>query len=194
MSQGALLPGVPLLAGVLLGLAVAGWPARQEAVPSTEASPRRHRRARGREVLTTDDVASSMALLAVALSSGCGVVEAIEQVARQSPGSVGHQLGTVAAALRWGVDERAAWGAVDPAWRHAGQAMRLATRAGVPPSALLMQSAGDLRATELARLDVEAARVGVRMVLPLGLAFLPAFCLTSVIPIILALAQQVLGS
>ncbi len=135
-----------------------------------------------------------MALLAVALSSGCGLVEAIEQVARQCPGSVGHQLGTVAAALRWGVDERAAWGAVDPSWRHAGQAMRLATRAGVPPSALLMQSAADLRATELSRLDVEAARVGVRMVLPLGLAFLPAFCLTSVIPIILALAQQVLGS
>ena len=38
------------------------------------------------------------------------------------------------------------------------------------------------------------ARAGVRLVLPLGLAFLPAFACTTVIPIVLALGQRVLGT
>ena len=183
--------GPLLLAGVLVALAVVAWPRRQPVTgPSTGGQP--GIRAGPGAMLTTGDVASSMVLLALALQSGCGVVEAIEQVAVQSPGAPGRQLATVAAALRWGVDERTAWATVDPAWGRAGQALRLATRAGVAPSTLLVTGAADLRATELARLDVDAARVAVRMVLPLGLNFLPAFCLTSVIPIILALARQVL--
>lgn len=181
-----------VLPAVLLALAVVGWPSRDDGVRPVSGMPRGHRRAQEREVLTTDDVASSLALLAVALRSGCGVVEAIEHVSRESPGRSGRELGTIAAALRWGVDERTAWGAVDPAWRQAGQALRLAGRAGVPPSTLLLESADDLRSAERGRLDVEAARVAVRMVLPLGLTFLPAFCLTSVIPLVLALAHQVL--
>lgn len=146
----------------------------------------------GREVLTTDDVASAMVLLALALQSGCGVVEAIEEVARALSGPPARDLGTVAAALRWGVDERSAWGAVHPAWGRCGAALRLATRAGVPPASLLLSGAADLRAGDIARLEVEAARVAVSMVLPLGLAFLPAFCLTTVLPVVLALARQVL--
>ena len=180
-----------LLAGVLVALAVVAWPRRQPVTGAGAGGRPRSRTAPG-AVLTTDDVASSMVLLALALQSGCGVVEAIEEVALQSPGASGSQLAAVAAALRWGVDERTAWATVDPAWGHAGQALRLATRAGVAPSTLLVKGAEDLRATELARLDVDAARVAVRMVLPLGLNFLPAFCLTSVVPIILALARQVL--
>ena len=183
--------GAILLAGVLVAFAVATWPRRQPVGPGTGSQTGSSWTGAG-ATLTTDDVASSMVLLALALQSGCGVVESIEEVARRSPGAPGRQLGTVAAALRWGVDERTAWATVEPAWGRAGQALRLAIRAGVAPSTLLVKGAADLRATELARLDVDAARVAVRMVLPLGLNFLPAFCLTSVVPIILALARQVL--
>ncbi len=139
-----------------------------------------------------DDVAGTMVLLAVALRSGCGVVEAVEEVAAVSVGPAATDLATVAAAHRWGVNDRTAWAAVDPAWARTGDALRLASRAGVAPSALLLDGAADLRDAELAALDVAAARVGVRMVLPLGLTFLPAFCLTSVAPLVIALATQVL--
>lgn len=147
----------------------------------------------GRGELDVDDVAGTMVLLAVALRSGCGVVEAIEAVAAVSAGRAAADLATVAAAHRWGVDDRTAWAAVDPAWVRTGDALRLASRAGVAPSALLLDGAADLREAELAALDVAAARVGVRMVLPLGLTFLPAFCLTSVAPLVIALATQVLS-
>lgn len=187
-----------VLAAVLIAAAVLAWPLR---VGALSLSRRRTSRPTGEAtagpkaapaVLTVDDVSSSMVLLALALRSGCGVVEAVERVALVSSVPVARDLAAVAAGLRWGLDERAAWRGVDPAWRRTGQAMRLAVRAGIPPSALLVQSAADLTAAESSRLDVEAARVGVRLVLPLGLAFLPAFCLTTVIPVVLALARQVL--
>lgn len=182
-----------LLAGVLVALAVLGWPGAPGASgPGCSVAPVGPPPVALVSSLTTEDVASSMVMLALALQSGCGVVEAIEQVALGSPGRPGRDLSTVAAALRWGLAERAAWAIVDPAWGRAGQSLRLATRAGVGPSLLLLHGASDLRAAEMAHLDVAGARVGVRMVLPLGLTFLPAFCLTSVVPVVLALARQVL--
>jgi len=63
----------------------------------------------------------------------------------------------------------------------------------MPPSRLLVDGSRDHRAAELAALDTAGARVGVRLVAPLGLAFLPAFVLTTVVPLVLALATQVLA-
>lgn len=193
---------VVALAAGAIALAVLGWPtpvAGTRGAPAPagflEASGPRRRMgsgSSGHRELSVDDVAGTMVLLAVALRSGCGVVEAIEAVAAVSAGRAATDLGVVAAAHRWGIDDRTAWAAVDPAWARTGDALRLASRAGVAPSALLLDGAADLRAAELAALDVAAARVGVRMVLPLGLTFLPAFCLTSVAPLVIALATQVL--
>jgi hypothetical protein len=56
----------------------------------------------------------------------------------------------------------------------------------------LARAAGEVRRAERQRLDVATATLGVRIVLPPGLVFLPAFVLTTVVPIVLALAHQVL--
>ncbi|MDQ2755368.1 MAG: type II secretion protein F [Actinomycetota bacterium] len=143
--------------------------------------------------LEVDDVAATMVLLAVALRSGCGEVEAVEAVARVSEGRVGADLWSVSAARRWGVDAERAWTAADPGWCAVARLLAVAGRAGVPPSRLLVDGSRDQRAAELAALDVAGARVGVRLVAPLGLAFLPAFCLTTVVPLVVAIATQVLG-
>lgn len=193
-----------VLAALLAAVAVLVWPRPVDAIAGHDAMVRvlglstagthaAPETPSGRLVVSADEVAGSMVLLAVALRSGCGVVEAIEEVAAVSSGPAAHDLATVAAAHRWGVDDHVAWAAVDPAWARTGDALRLASRAGVAPSALLLDGAADLRAAELAALDVAAARVSVRMVLPLGLTFLPAFCLTSVAPLVIALAAQVLS-
>jgi len=135
-----------------------------------------------------------MVLLSLALRSGSGVIEAVEQVARLASPAAARDLRMVSTALRWGIDEHAAWASVPPTWSRAGRCLRLGRRAGVGPSALLLAGARDLRTEENQRLDVAAARVGVRLVLPLGAAFLPGFCLTTVVPIVAALARQVLSS
>jgi hypothetical protein len=142
---------------------------------------------------TVEEVASAMVLLAVALQSGCGVVEAIEHVASVGGDAAARQLGVVAAALRWGVGDDQAWSVVDPAWSRTALALRLAARSGVAPATMLVDGAEDLRSGRLAAVDAAAGRVAVRLVLPLGAAFLPAFILTTVVPVVLALTRQVLA-
>lgn len=139
------------------------------------------------------EVADAVDLLALALHGGAGLVEAIEAVASRLEGPLGAHLHTVAAAERWGVGTVAAWASVPSAWQPAARALQMAATAGIAPADLLARAADDIRDAEEQRLDVASARLGVRVVLPLGLLFLPAFVLTTVVPIVLALATQVLG-
>ena len=139
------------------------------------------------------EVADAVDLLALALHGGAGLVEAIEAVASRLQGPLGAHLHTVAAAERWGVGTVAAWASVPSAWQPAARALQMAATAGIAPADLLARAADDIREAEEQRLDVATARLGVRVVLPLGLLFLPAFVLTTVVPIVLALATQVLG-
>lgn len=174
-----------------------GSPAPSDAVRPGRWRPRRRATgAKGQRARdpTTEEVAASMVLLAVALQSACGVVEAIEYTAEVAPPVPAAELGVVAAGLRWGVAQEQVWAQVDERWSRTALAMKLAREAGVAPSSLLLAGAEDLRSARLAAVDVAAARLGVRLVIPLGVAFLPAFVLTTVVPVVLALARQVLAS
>jgi Type II secretion system (T2SS), protein F len=147
-----------------------------------------------RSVVPVADVAGVIDLLALTLQGGVGLVEAMEAVATRVGGTLGLHLRTVAAAGRWGVEDATAWASVPAAWQPAARALRMAASAGVPPADALAGAADEVRRAEQQRLEVATARLGVRIVLPLGLVFLPAFILTTVVPIVLALAQQVLAS
>lgn len=138
------------------------------------------------------DVAGVIDLLALTLRGGFGLVEAMEAVANRVGGPLGLHLQTVAAAGRWGVEDASAWASVPSAWQPAARALRMAATAGVPPADALVRAAEEVRRGEQQRLEVATATLGVRIVLPLGLVFLPAFILTTVVPIVLALARQVL--
>lgn len=145
-------------------------------------------------VVPVAEVAAVIDLLALTLRGGAGLVEAMEAVAARVGGPLGMHLRTVAAACRWGVDDATAWSSVPSAWQPAARALRMATAAGVPPAEALAGAAQEVRRREQQRLEVATATLGVRIVLPLGLLFLPAFILTTVMPIVVALAQQVLVS
>lgn len=205
--------GIPVLASLLAALAVLTLPTTLRTVHErTGARPRQgsgsglpaaqiERRgveqraveAPGVEQRGVEAVAAALDLLALALRGGVGVVEAIEEVARLSAGSVAAQLREVSAAMRWGMPAEQAWASVKPVWRVAARAMVLSVHAGIPPAGLLARAADDLRQAERQRRDVATSRLGVRLVLPLGLAFLPAFVLTTVVPLVLALARQALA-
>jgi len=94
--------------------------------------------------------------------------------------------------MAWGSAEDRAWYEVPARWGAVRRALDLAGRAGVPPAGLLTAGAGDLREDQRADLEARAARLSVHLVLPLGLAFLPAFVLTTVVPVVLALATGLL--
>lgn len=143
---------------------------------------------------TSTDVSAALVLLALAYRSGLPTVGVLEAVAAESPGPVARDLRQVAAAVHWGASEQEAWASVDPVWEPAGRAVTLAQLAGLTPGPLLLKAADDLAADQLERIDVAAAKVGVRLVAPLGLVLLPAFCLTTVVPLVVALARTLLSA
>lgn len=190
-----------LLAALLVALAVLAWPGQAQdrgfvASARGRQSTRRtvrglwSRRRGGPVELALPDV---LDLVALALDAGASTVGALRAAADRLPGQGGIEVRTVAAALEWGLPEEAAWGSAPPRWEPAGRALRLAARAGVPPAGLLRRAADDLRRERLSQVDTATARLGVRLVLPLGLAFLPAFILTTVVPVVLALAGALLA-
>ncbi|OFE18789.1 hypothetical protein BA895_00955 [Humibacillus sp. DSM 29435] len=161
-------------------------------------SPRMRRSSKAalwtRTAPSAEAVASALALLALAFRSGLPTWQVLDAVADQSADDVSHDLRQVAAALRWGAGEQEAWASVDPAWAPAARAVSIAHRAGIAPAALLMKAADDTRRADLERLELAAAQVGVRLVLPLGLVLLPAFCLTTVVPLVVSLGRRLLTS
>jgi len=182
---------VTALAAVLVTLAVllATGPAPSLPLPTAL----RGQAVRPAPPLTMPDVADTLDLLALALRGGAGIVQAIDAVAERTGPPASDQLRRVSAALRWGVEDARAWSTVPVAWQPAARALHMAATAGAAPADLLHMAAGDLRRAEAARLELAASRLGARVVLPLGLAFLPAFALTTVAPVVLALTHQVLG-
>ena len=192
-----------VVAAVLVAAAVLALPGRREGPawstavgPATRvghaADPVVRRDDRSRSARDPDEVASALALLALAYRTGLPTWQVLIAVAQTSAAPVAADLRQVATALQWGASEAEAWASVGPAWASAARVVSLAHAGGVPPGPLLTAASDDLHRAELDRLEVAAAQVGVRLVAPLGLVLLPAFCLTTVVPLVVALGSQLL--
>lgn len=178
---------------VLATLAVLAWPSRSAPPPRRDSREPPSEGSPAGTPATVHAIADALVLLSLALRSGMGQREALERVAQTSEGEVAAHLGSVAAALRWGQSAPQAWAFVPDAWRPAALAWEVAERAGAAPAQLVEEAAWRIREREDRRLQAAAGRAGVRLVMPLGLAFLPAFACTAVVPVVLALAHTVLG-
>lgn len=139
-----------------------------------------------------DDVTEAMDLLALVLAAGSPVEVALRDVAEVLDEPLSQELRTVAVALAWGLEDEAAWRAAPPRWGPAAEALSLARRVGAQPARLLSKAADDLRRRRARRAEEAAGVLPVRLVIPLGLFFLPAFVLTTVLPVVLALSTELL--
>jgi Type II secretion system (T2SS), protein F len=143
-----------------------------------------------------------MELVASGLRSGMSVVDALgcAALAGRSPsgeapgGDSSAYLDRVVARLRLGVAAREAWAEPPPELEPLARALVLAELSGAPAAGVVVRAASDARAAARERMELGAARLGVRLVLPLGLAILPGFVLLAVAPIVLGLAAAVIGS
>jgi tight adherence protein B len=95
-------------------------------------------------------------------------------------------------AWRLGIPADQAWPSVDDAFAPLGRSLIRAERTGASASVVLTAAAGDARSARQRRALVAARRLGVQLVLPLGLTTLPAFVLWGVVPVVLGLAEQLL--
>ena len=136
---------------------------------------------------TVDEAAAALVLVAAALRSGVGSVEALEAVARIVQGAAGRELAIVAAAHRWGEAPEVAWARVGPGWQAAAISWHVAHTAGAAPAGLLAAAATRMQDEEGRRVEAAVQRAGVLLVLPLGACFLPGFVATTVVPVVLLL-------
>ncbi len=131
-------------------------------------------------------------LCAGALAAGLPAAGALQVAGRATGGSLGRWCDVAGVALMLGADQDAAWADAPSELDALRRAVQLVGAAGVPGGPLLRGAATAERTRERLAYQARAQALGVRMVLPLGLCALPAFAAWGVVPVVLALAGQVL--
>jgi pilus assembly protein TadC len=133
-------------------------------------------------------------LLAAAVRAGAPVDRAVSAVADALGGPLGERLERTARSLRLGAEPAEAWahlGDVTGAQRLIDAAVRSSASGGALGGALARLT-DDLRAARVVATEAAAQRVGVLIMLPLGLCFLPAFMLAGLVPVLVAVLGDVL--
>lgn len=143
-------------------------------------------------------------LLAVCLRAGMPVSRGLRAVAATmtavsgaDPGRrrIARMLDTTAATLELGGDSPTAWRRWldDPGFAPLARSMSAAGESGSSVAARLATTADRLRVGAGQQAQARANRVGVALMAPLGLCFLPAFICLGIVPVIIGLAGRVFG-
>jgi Flp pilus assembly protein TadB len=176
------LPG--LITGACTGIVIAAVGRRRE--------PAEVRR---RQARIAADLPFALDLMVSCLRAGQPVSGAVEAAAEAMGGPVGERLAWVHMQLRLGARPEQAWSALEADRPLAAMArgMTRAALSGAPVADVLSRLADDTRQEARAASSAAARRVGVQVVAPLGLCFLPAFVFLGIIPVVAGLAGQVFG-
>lgn len=168
---------------VVVALAVAPWLLARPGAPHA----RRRRARRGQRSHPATDAAVLLDLLDVALASGASVPGALAALAGATASDpVAARLRAAATALRLGAAWEEAWASCPPVLRPLAAALEPGWTDGVDPCPLVRQAAASIRARRRQEAQEAASRLGARLVLPLGLCFLPAFVLLAMAPVLLS--------
>jgi pilus assembly protein TadC len=169
--------------GMVAGVVGARW--LPEPVPAA---------VRAERIRANADLPFAADLLAAALQAGSTPDSAARLVGTAIGGPLGQRLARVERALRLGAPAVEAWTYLGDV-EGAARVIRAADRSGHSGAGFagaLHRVAEDLRADRLLAAEAAARRAGVLIVLPLGLCFLPAFMLTGLVPVIVAVLGDVL--
>jgi Flp pilus assembly protein TadB len=134
-----------------------------------------------------------MELVAAALDAGLPPPAAVEAAVTACGTPTQRQLSQAVELWRLGAATDRAWRQAGRRWEPLAHCLLLAERTGASAATVLRASATDLRSSRRRQARVGAHRLGVGLVLPLGLTTLPAFLLWAVVPVVLGLAEQVLS-
>lgn len=124
-------------------------------------------------------------LMAAGVRAGGTVSGVLAAITPALGGPLGEALGGVAERVRLGAEPAAAWrGPHAPAELAAvGRAITRASETGAPVADILERQATEARQRERTRAYAATQRLGVLVVVPLGLCFLPAFVLIGIVPL-----------
>lgn len=154
------------------------------------------RAARQRRDALQRQIAECADLLSACLASGAPLTAAATATAHALGHPIDRPLLALADALALGADPVSAWRSLDSeeAMAPLARAAARSAESGAPLSALLVGLADDLRRQQRAVADAAARAAGVRAVGPLAAAFLPAFLMIGVVPVVVSLALPFLAT
>ncbi|HSO89830.1 MAG TPA: type II secretion system F family protein [Arthrobacter sp.] len=136
------------------------------------------------------DAAMLLELIGAMLEAGAGLGRALALVAELAAPEIRGPLRPVVAALAIGADWDTAWRGSDvrkPELLAMRDALGFAALTGAPSSAILYAQAARMRRGRFRDAEKQAAALGVKLVVPLGLCSLPAFICLGVLPVLLAM-------
>lgn len=139
------------------------------------------------------DPAFVLELCAAAVRGGAPVPTALAVTGRHLGGVDGDALARAGTALALGAPWDAAWAGAPPSVAALARALRGGWDAGASPGPALRAAAARLRRERRAHVRAAAGALGVRLTLPLGTCFLPAFVLLGLVPVVLGLAGDLRG-
>ncbi len=180
------------MADVLLVLLVAAGHGVLRPRARPLGSPEPDRPADASAALPELDLVAVVDLLAVAVEAGAAVPHALRAVGGAVGGRAGDALGRAGASLVLGAPWSVAW-AHAPALGAALDGLAAAWSTGAAPGPALRAASAEGRRTRDRAAREAAGRLTVRLVLPLGLCFLPAFVLIGLVPVLASLADALLG-
>lgn len=183
------LPGAALALLAALPWALADRAARRRTLALTTSPPAERDAVEGERI----DVAVLLELVGAALGAGAGVPRGLAAAGDAVGGTDGAALTSAAAALRLGASWTEAWDRAPERLAVVGRALRPAWEEGAAPGAALDAAAEELRRSRRDVARTAASRLAVRLVLPLGACFLPAFVLVGLVPVLLSLGIGLLG-
>lgn len=139
------------------------------------------------------DVLVLLDLLDVAIAAGASLPRALGAVGDVAGGGDGQALARASSALVMGADWRAAWQGSPGRLAPVVDGLAPTWVTGAAPGPALRAAADHLRRERRTAAREAAGRLGVHLVLPLGLCFLPAFVLIGLVPVMLSLGAGLLG-
>ncbi|MDM7854467.1 type II secretion system F family protein [Cellulomonas alba] len=145
------------------------------------------------EPVAETDVVLVLDLLDVAVASGVALPRALTVVGAAIGGRHGRALAAAGGALLVGASWRTAWAGAPAELAAVAETLAPSWTAGAAPGPALRACAEQRRRGRRAQLRSAAGALGVRLVLPLGLCFLPAFLLVGLVPMMVGLARGLFG-
>ncbi len=139
------------------------------------------------------DPAVVIELAEAALGAGTSIPGTLVALGESVGGSDGRALRRAGSVLLLGGGWGEAWAGAPSSVASLAEALEPAWVDGVPAAALLRRAADRVRAAHSQETQEAAARLGVRLVLPLGLCFLPAFVLLGLVPVVVATSVGLFG-
>lgn len=136
------------------------------------------------------DPTLAMDIIAACQQNGVSLTSTLQAV---SVASEEADLAVVARMLLLGADWDEAWAQADAKWVDLASVLQPAWEEGASPVPLLVRGASRTRTAEIHRAVDAAERLGVRLMIPLGVCLLPAFFALGIVPVVVSTIEDLIS-